>query len=272
VPFAPGARAWWVRHGDADCYQSNTGPALECGCTYRGVHEWYDILTNSAKDACRPLVDFCMTGESPSYDGAEQCVMVHEASSSEGCQRGDGCGSTMTLAPGVALVKLTTRYSNCDPGAEGGSDCYCDTLNSGHFEFHAADPPDAAACAVASEACKEDAEIVPMGAISCDSNASSELGDMWCDAVVPCSQPASVAGKSVVAKGKMGVRCARSAADAPWQCSCGLGDATVRVKLDTVSTTTAEACNRAVPSCLEHVDAELGPQGDFIFPPLPLSP
>ncbi len=59
VPFAPQARAWMVRDGEAECFRGS-GAAFECGCMYRGVYYAGDFVAASGTEACRPFVDACM--------------------------------------------------------------------------------------------------------------------------------------------------------------------------------------------------------------------
>jgi hypothetical protein len=106
----------------------------------------YFLLADSGERACGPLADFCMSGETPVFDGKETCSPMYVSSDSESCQRFASCGSTMPLTDGVSLAQGKQRYASCAARPGGGSECSCSEQDSA-FLFQLSTVPDDASCA-----------------------------------------------------------------------------------------------------------------------------
>jgi hypothetical protein len=265
------ARAWLVRDGSADCYRTDSGQSFECGCLYGGVHREYDLFVDNGTPSCRPLVEFCMSAAEPDFDAEERCVLTDATSSSDGCERNEGCSSTMALNQQVALGQLEPYHASCTPRAGGGADCYCSTRTSS-LSSHLSDAADEATCASAITACRKDAEFSATGDVSCQTQSQTTFGGTSCEADLSCSQAATVNGQELVAEGRLLVRCARNEQGQPWQCSCASDQSTATFQLGAAAASAWDACSQASTGCLDELDVHLGPYGDFVYPPDPLAP
>jgi len=272
VDFAPGAHAWLVREGWAQCGPSESGQSLWCQCTHGEAFNEYDLFADSEKAVCRPVVDFCMSASEPQLDGDERCVLARSTSSNDSCERIEDCSKVMPLAEGVELAKLQHHYGTCVARADGGSDCHCSTPSGSSYNLQVSDAPSDATCTFAATLCAEDVDIVPTSPASCQVSSQTAYGSTSCDGDLSCYQAATVDGQALVAEGRLLVRCARNEPSEPWQCSCASDQTTATFSLGVADASAWEACSQAPAACLERVDLQLGAYGEFLYPPDPLPP
>lgn len=272
IDLAPHVRGKLVREGSVECYRTESGQSFECGCMDDGVFSEHDLVVDSGTLACGPLLDFCMNGDEPDFAGEERCVLMNATSDGEGCERTEGCSSLMPLSEAVDLAEFAPHHASCVPRAGGGADCYCSTPTSSTLRLEMSEAPDDATCAFANAACAKDADILPAGDISCEAQSQTEFGSTSCEADLTCYQAATVDGRTLVAEGRLLVRCARAEPTDAWQCSCASDQTTARFQLGAADASAATACTQAPLGCLEHLDVHLGPYGEFVYPPDPLAP
>ena len=268
IDATTGARAWQTRFGSARCDGSDAGRSFRCTCT-DGETNSYDLLADSSELACGPFADFCMSGETPVYDGAEACSLIYATSDSEGCQRAAGCGMQMLLTDDVSLVQSRERYANCVPRAGGGSECFCTELDSA-FVFYLSAAPDYASCESSIANCDSNAVIEPTGPATCEPLAADPQGGNQCSGFAICIQPATVDDRSIEARGSVNLLCRRTAPGMPWSCSCASGQDTARFELGEPGADASEACSQGISACLEQMGLHIGPSGDTVQPPDPI--
>lgn len=265
------ARAWLMRFGSASCQRAESGKSFECGCMYGEQASEYDLLVASGELACRPLVDFCMSGATPEFEGEQECLLTHADSSSDDCVRTEVCAVPMPLTEDVNLAKVESRYANCVPATGGGADCYC-SLRDASFRFRIADAPDDASCESSILNCDEEAVITGTGAASCEPTSLHTYGDNGCGVDLDCEQAATVDEREIVAYGRLVVSCARVEEGTPWWCSCASDQETTRFELGAAQADAWEVCTQAPAGCQEHLTVHLGQYGEFVQPPDPLPP
>ncbi|MES1187999.1 MAG: hypothetical protein ABUL60_29550 [Myxococcales bacterium] len=261
------AQAWRMRFGGAHCQQFDPGTAFGCACQDQGSTT-YSLVADSAELACGPLVDFCMTGAPPVFDGAETCVPSFHSLDSEGCYRGEGCGPHMRLTDEVSLVHAEQRYATCTPRSGGGSDCSCSNQDTA-FLFQLSTPPDDASCEAAIPNCNPNAVIKTTGAAICTQVPDTSAGDT-CQVVLNCTQAATIDGRSIVGLGSLAVACGRTGSGMPWACSFASGPKTARLALGAANSNASQACKQASTAFLQNPGLYLGPAGDLVTPPDPL--
>jgi hypothetical protein len=265
---ATSAQAWLVRFGSARCDGSDGADSFFCTCLNGLLASNYHLLADSGELACGPLVDFCMSGATPAFDGEEKCFSTYAASDSEGCHRIDSCGPQMPLTDDVSLAQFEQRNANCVAGPDGGSECSCYD-NDSAFSFQLSTPPDDASCESSIPNCDPKAVIEPTAPASCEPLSLDTHGDDMCQAFLLCTQDATVDNRSIVAHGSLGLICRRAEAGMPWLCSCASAQETARLELGAPGANASQACTQASAACLEHLGLQLGPSGDPIQPPDP---
>jgi len=264
------ARAWLMRFGSASCQPAESGKPFTCGCSDGETATDYDLLVDSGAPACRPLVDFCMSGKTPDLEGDKQCLLTNAVASADGCERSEVCGASMPLNGDVSLARLEPRYAKCEPRAGGGAECYCSNRDS-TFGFQLAASPDDASCESSMLNCSADAVIEANGAASCQPTSLTAFGDS-CESDLTCLQPATVDDREIVAEGRLLLACARVAPGMPWWCSCASDQVTARFQLGAAALSPWQACGQAPAGCLEQMDVHIGLYGEFVQPPDPLEP
>jgi hypothetical protein len=227
------------------------------------------LLADNSELACGPFADFCISGETPVYDGAEACSPLYTTLDSEGCQRAAGCGPQMPLTDDVSLVQSQERYARCVPRPGGGSECSCSELDT-TFVFYVTAAADNASCESSIANCDPNAVIEPTGPATCEPlDPGTQSGDQ-CGAFVLCGQPATVDDRRIEARGSVNLLCRRTAPGMPWSCSCASGEDTARFELGAPGANAAQACDQATAACLEQMGMHIGPSGDTVQPPDPL--
>jgi len=263
------AQAWAVRFGSARCIKYEGSASFACSCVDGTVTQNYQLVADSGEQACGPLADFCMSGQTPDFQGKETCLPGFSSSDDEGCQRSASCGLRAALADDVSLVSLVDRYASCTPRAGGGSECSCSERDTA-FLFDLATAPDDASCQSAISNCDPNAVIEPTAAASCKPlNADASSVDS-CYSFSTCDQNATVDGRKLVAHGNLILSCRRTEAGQPWWCSCASGPDTSRFQLGAAGANAAQACSQGSTACLERMGLHLGPSGDPMEPPDPL--
>jgi hypothetical protein len=268
VLFAPDVRASLMKYGAATCLRTGSSELFECRCDRGEEFEEYGLLADSGTLACRPLADFCMSAAEPTFDQPLTCVDTAASSSDDGCQLEQGCGAPMRLTNEVRLEKVEPRGASCTPSESGGSRCNCSGRDS-LFQFDVEADSAPATCASASLNCDEDASIAARGEVSCHPTSQTDYGDA-CNSDLDCWQPASVDGRNIVARGRLGVYCRREAAEQPWWCSCASNQDSTIFEYGTPSASGTDVCAAAPQRCLEQMPVFIGPYGEYRDPPDPL--
>ena len=264
------ARAWLTRVSSASCNRTNLG-FFECTCSDAPPRTFYDLLADSGELACGPLVDFCMSGATPTFEGAPECWVTDTNSGTLGCDRIESCAVKMPLAEGASLAQIEGNpAASCQPLPDGGSDCYCRAPDGNYFSFQLALAPDYATCDASALNCAPGAVITATGTASCEPDSVEALSADSCQAFLSCVQDATVDNRVIVAEGKLGLTCARAANGMPWWCSCSSGQDTARFELGAADVTAYQACSQAPAACQEHLTVHLGSYGDYVEPPDPL--
>jgi hypothetical protein len=269
VGFAPGVEASLVRYGQSGCARYDANLPFECNCETPHGHGEYGILAESGEDACVPLLDFCMSGTEPVFEGPAECFDTQATSDSSSCYLNQVCATPMRLTDDVRLASLETRTAGCDR-VSSGSQCNCSlTYGYSSFDFVVSSLPSANTCTLAAANCDEGADIRPIGEPDCQpASRSAELDS--CDSILTCPQEVSVNGRNVVANGHIVVACARVAAGQPWRCSCASGQETAIFELGAASSSSWDACGLAPAGCLDRIPVHIGPYGPLEPPPDPL--
>lgn len=263
------ARAWLMRLITASCELSESGKTYRCRCSDGGVATDYDLLVEGDTLDCQPLLDFCLSGATPEFVGAQQCLLTNGASDSDGCYRNEICVVPMPLSDDVSLVKGEPRYSSCTPLPGGGAECYCAPGDDATFMFQLPGAADEAACESSSLNCGEDAVIEAKGPPRCEPAPLTAYTDS-CESDLNCLQDATVDDREIVAEGRLLLACARTGSGMPWWCSCASDQETARFELGAPELSAGQACEQAPAGCLEHLSVHLGPYGEYIEPPDPL--
>jgi hypothetical protein len=269
VGFAPGVQASLVRYGEAACSRNEAGLPFYCNCETSDDYVEYGALAETGENACRPLVDFCMAGSEPAFEGPAECFDTQRSSDSSSCTLSQICATPMRLTDDVRLAELAWRTSICDT-LSSGSQCNCSALDGlSSFDFNVSAVPSANTCTLALANCDEDADIRPIGEPDCHPTSES-AGPDWCEANLACPQEATVNGRNIVANGRLLVNCARVQAGQPWRCSCASNQDTTVFELGAPSTSSRDVCGLAPAACLERMSVYVGPYGPFVPPPDPL--
>jgi hypothetical protein len=262
------ARAVRMRFGSVRCTGSDPAQGFRCTCT-NGEVSSYGLLADSSDLACEPFADFCMSGETPVFDGEEACSPIYATSESGTCQRAAGCGLQMPLSEEVSLVQPVQRYANCVSRAGGGSECYCSQEDI-EFAFYLSTPPDEASCESSIANCDPNAVIEPTGPAVCEPLSSDPESDDTCGGYLTCLQPVTIDDRSIEAQGLVHLRCGRTGPDMPWFCSCASGQDTTRFELGAVDADATQACDQGSAACLERIDMHIGLYDDVVVAPDPL--
>jgi hypothetical protein len=226
------------------------------------------VLAERGELACGPFADFCTSGATPVFDGAEACSPISSDSNSDGCQRFDACWAQMALTDDVSLAQPVQRYTNCVASPDGGSACSCSDQDSA-FSFQVSTAPDGATCESSMRNCDGNAVIEQTGPARCEPLALDTSGDDRCRAVLTCDQNATVDNRSIVAHGSVIQVCRRAEAGTPWFCSCASERETTRLELGAASANASQACTQASAACLERLGVYIGPSTGPIEPPDP---
>jgi hypothetical protein len=261
-------RAWRIRYGSGRCDGSGVAQPFRCTCS-NGATSSYGLLADSSELACGPFADFCMSGETPVFDGPEACSLMYATSDSEGCYRGAGCGMQMLLTDEVSLVQGKERHASCVARPGGGSECYCSDHET-VFEFYVSTAPDDASCESSIANCDPNAAIEPTGPPNCDPLSGDPPNGDLCGGVLICVQPATVDNRSIEARGRVNLLCRRAEPGMAWFCSCASGQDTTRFELGAAGADAYEACSQASTACLERMGLHIGPSGETVQPPEPL--
>lgn len=269
VTEVPGARAWRMVHSSATCARPDPRTPFDCNCDGGAVGH-YGLITESSGDACQPILDFCNSGETPTYDGPTQCIEIFAEESTYGCTRRDTCATPMRLTDEVSLARVEEWYSSCDPMQPTGSRCYCSNETEG-FDFDLTTNPSESSCASAMLNCTDFGNVERRGTLECQTQ-SQFAGPGSCDAGLECSQPATVNGRELVARGRMAVICRQRTAGQSWWCSCASSEDSAIFELGTPSATGWEACTAATGRCQDVLPLFIGPSSGYISPPDPLPP
>jgi hypothetical protein len=260
-----------MEYGSAGCERADPAAPFACGCFVGEVGADYGLLAQSGENACQPLLDFCRTGETPTYDEPTQCVDTGVEESVYGCLLNRACATPMRLTDEVSLARVETLWSRCEPMQPMGSRCYCSDESEG-FEFDLTANPVAPTCASAVLNCTDFGNVERQGTAECQP-ISQTAGADYCNADLACSQPATVNGREIVARGRMMVLCRKRTAGEPWWCSCASNEDSEIFELGTPSATGWEACTAASGRCQEVLPFFIGPSGgDYVYPPDPLPP
>jgi hypothetical protein len=262
------ALATRMRFGSVRCNGSDSGQSFRCTCE-NGETSSYGLLADSSEVACEPFADFCMSRETPVFDGEEACSLTYATTDSERCQRAAGCGPQMPLSEEVSLLQPVDRYATCVPRSGGGSECYCSQQDI-VFEFHLSTPPDDASCEASIPNCDPNAVIEPTGPPVCEPLSPDPESEDTCGGYLTCLQPATVDDRSIEARGLVHLRCGRTELGMPWFCSCASGPDTARFEVGAPNADAAEACNQGSTTCLEEIDMHLGLYDDTVIAPDPL--
>jgi hypothetical protein len=260
-------RAWQTRFGSARCQSSGVSRSFGCTCS-DGETKRYELLADRSALACGPFSDFCISGESPVYDGAEVCSPSYTTWDPEGCHQASACGSQMPLTDEVSLVQTRERHANCLPRPGGGSECDCSESDS-VFMFYVSAAPDAATCESAIPNCDPNAVIEPTGPATCEPLAPATQSANECGGFVMCVQPATVDNRTIEARRGVNLLCRRTAPGMPWSCGCASGRDTARFELGAPGADASAACNQAPAVCFEQMGMDIGPSGDHVQPPDP---
>jgi hypothetical protein len=268
IGFAPGVTASLMDYGHGACWRTGTAQPFECTCEHGGVTREFGILAEDGSLACRPLIEFCRQDIEPIFDEPTVCIERDPSSSAEVCDLHSTCATPMKLTDEVSLAELEPRYANC-VATSSGSRCYCSDQTE-TFGFDVEAPPSATTCASSIANCAEDVSISPLGDASC--HATSQLaGTDFCEADLDCLQPASVDDRAIVARGRLLVHCAQSTVDQSWWCSCASNQDSTIFEYGVTASSAWEVCTQAPAGCLERMPVFLGPYGEFMPPPYPLS-
>lgn len=262
------AQAWLMRFGWGRCNRSDVANPLACACSDGTQTSNHDLVTDNIESACGALADFCMSGETPVFDGEEACLPRLFSSDGEGCQRFASCGPLMRLTDDVSLGQFEQRFASCVPKAGGGSECFCSNDDSG-FQFQLSTAPDDAACEAAIPNCDPNAEFERVGPATCGPPSLEDFGEDMCQAFLSCVQNATVEDRSLAAQGALSLICRRVEEGKPWSCSCASGPDTARFELGAAGADASEACTQASASCVQRLGVHLGPAGDSMGPPDP---
>jgi hypothetical protein len=262
-------RAWLMRYGSSNCNRWQPGAAFACACKNGSLTTNHTLLADNGAAACGPLADFCMTGATPVFDGAEVCRSSYSSVDSEGCSRGDDCGPQMSLTADVSLVQLESRFATCAARSGGGSECSCANQDTG-FLFQLSTPPNAASCEASIPNCNPRAVIKPTAPATCQEPPPDDTESDRCQVGLACVQAATVDDRSILARGSIAVICSRTAKGKPWVCAFASGPTTARLELGAASANAYQACKQATAAFLESPGVFLGPAGDLSPPPDPL--
>jgi hypothetical protein len=269
VTEVSGARAWLMEYGSAVCGRSDSRAPFGCSCVVGDVANDYGLLSESGDDACQPLLDFCRSGATPTYDGPTRCIDTAVEESVYGCLLNQACPTPMRLTDDVSLARIESWWSRCDPMSTG-SRCYCSDENKG-FEFDVTANPVSPTCASAMLNCTDFGNVERRGSVECQPN-SQAAGLDYCNADLFCAQPATVNGRELVARGPMMILCRQRTAGQSWWCSCASNDDSAIFELGTPSATGWEACTAAIGRCENDLPFFIGPSGGAVYPPDPLPP
>ena len=273
VSFARGVQVDLVKYGDSECSREQNNLPFECGCEASGDDvDWaeYGVLAESGADACRPLVDFCMSGREPTFDDSTSCFDWTRITETSSCSLHQVCATPMRLTDDVSLAKLERRYSHCDGRGSSGNDCYCSS-NDAIFDFTFGTIPDAQTCTLAIANCDHGAEIEVTGDPECQPTSRTAFGPDSCEADFACEQYATVNGRQIVAQGRLVVACERLESGAPWRCGCASNQDTTIFEFGGADMNAWDVCGTAPEKCLERMDVFVGPYGEFVPPPDPLA-
>lgn len=268
--FAPGVQAELVRYGSANCSRDAGDRPFACGCVAGATGAEYGVLADSGELACRPLVDFCMSGVEPVFDQPTVCFQTDSNEASGVCDLYETCATPMRLTDDVSLARIGPRYASCTASATAGSSCYCSTA-AGSFAFDVLDDPVEATCASSILNCNEATSIEAAGETAC-APTSQTGGSDFCDADLECLQSASVDGRDIVSRGRLLVYCLRQSAQAPWWCSCASNQDSTIFELGAPGVSSWDACSEAPARCVEEMPVYVGMYGEFVPPPYPLPP
>jgi hypothetical protein len=260
-------RAWQMRFGSARCDAVDASRSFGCTCD-DGEAKSYQLHADSSALACGPFADFCMSGESPVFDGPEVCSPSLTSWGSQSCHQTAGCGLQMALTDDVSLVQVRERQASCVPRAGGGSECDC-FENDTWFQFYVSAATEAATCASAIANCNPNAVIEPTGPATCEPMSLDTQGAHQCGGFSMCVQPVTVDNRSIEARGNVALLCRRIAAGMPWACSCASASDTARIELGVPGADAFEACTQATAACVEQMGMHIGPAGYTIQPPDP---
>jgi hypothetical protein len=273
VTEVPGARAWLLEYSSADCARSDPRLPFDCACVVGDVGQNYGVISESSGDACQPLLDFCVSGETPTYDGPTECIDTLATEDMYGCTLEETCSTPMRLTDEASLVQVQEWYSGCQPIQPTGSRCTCSDYSGydGFFEFDLTANATAATCASAILNCADVGNVERRGTVACQTD-NQMAGLDYCNASLACSQPAAVNGREIVARGPMMVLCRQRTPGESWWCSCASGEDSEIFELGTPSATGWQACTAATERCPDALPLFIGPSSHYIDPPDPLPP
>jgi hypothetical protein len=273
VSSVSGARAWLMDYGSSGCWRANDELPFACSCTVDSVITEYGLLAESGASACEPLLDFCNSGRTPTYDGPTICFDDTRLASGDGCLLDQICATSMRLTDDVSLALVEPWGANCTPSEIGpsGSRCYCAGTNE-LFDFDVAAEPNDETCRTQIRNCTDDVTIVPQGEVDCRPEGQT-AGTDFCYAHLACLQDATVDGRQIVARGRMTAYCRQASAGQPWWCSCLSNEDSTIFELGSASSTSWDACTAAGDRCVDSLPVHIGPYtSEYVPQPDPLPP
>jgi hypothetical protein len=272
--YPPGVSAWLTTYDTGTCQREQADLPFSCSCVTGAGTVEHRLLAESGAEACRPLLDFCHSGEEPEFGDDPTCVEEYATDSRESCSVGLLCYDTMSLTSDVRLARVEQHSGQCARMEEGGSRCSCarpDPESPDHQIFHFDVEQNVAAetCAAAVLDCAWDAELVPLGPATCEPELSAFSADS-CGIYLNCRQPATVDGREVVSMEGLILDCQRPGSGSPWACGCASGANTAIFELGSPELDPQGACAAAPARCQEELSVYLGPAVDPMVAPDPL--
>jgi hypothetical protein len=278
VDFAPGVDAWLMEYGGAQCVREASGHPFDCSCDDEEMPRPFGLLAESGVGACRPLIEFCMSGVQPTFDGERTCIDTEASAGDGSCRLSQSCATPMRLTDDVSLASVVRRGASCDQTDPMSANCHCSRQTDAPadeaiaweiFDFEVEGSVDAATCASAVLNCNDDAVIEPSGDVACQPTGQNAGAD-FCTADLDCLQAATVDGRAIVGKGRLGVYCRQATTEEPWFCSCASNQDSTIYELGLPQSTGWQACTEAPARCLEQMSVVIGPYGEYMPPPDPL--
>lgn len=233
---------------------ANADASWRCSCITKESALEFVIAPEAvggSGQACQLALGMC--SDEPKAELADWSCTPIGTEATGGCELVRDCSRSGELE-GIDVRVQDVASVRCEPTADGGATCHCQTNRSGYaILVVSGNPQDDATCEAAFELCAAGIEFSAEAEPSCNL-AESMAGSEYCYANAECTRPAMAGDQEVVVGGSIQAQC-RSDGTA-YACRCAAGDDPPEFTLD--ARDLAGACSEAALLCPARVGAHYG--------------
>jgi hypothetical protein len=229
------------------CYNNGAG-TWWCDCSGSIGYRQYQVSGLAGTAVCDAVADVCAQGESPVFNGPEECSTSVQYRRSNNCEIEQTCVQSVKLTDEIDATLSKRNYVSCGDGGSGRMYCYCDY--GGEFQISGQDGTQA--CDTMLEFCSGEIDFGEEP--SCMSSHQS-AGNGFCQAAFACTRSVEVDGATVIHSEPREVTC-QTATSGGSNCACFTNRAQLRFDIES-PTSGVGTCNTYASLCDDFDSIEL---------------